>query len=69
MENKGYRVQYRIKNSQEAGVSYGPILQDIKHMMSFRIPDPDLIEYIVDHGVDGDWTTVESVGYYELDGN
>jgi len=34
-------------------------------MMSFRIPDPDLIEYVVDHGVDGDWTPVESVGYLE----
>ena len=67
MENKGYRVQYRIKGSQETGVSYGPILQDIKNMMGFRSPDPDpeLVEYIVEHGVDGDWTHIESVGYCE----
>ena len=63
MENKGYRIQYRIKGSQTTGISYGPVLQDIKRMMAFQIPDFDLIEYVVDRGVDGDWTTIEDGGY------
>ena len=65
MENKGYRVKYRIKGSQQTGISYGPVLQNIKRMMGFRIPDFDLIEYVVDYGVDGDWTTIENFGYCE----
>ena len=60
-------MQYRIKGSQTTGISYGPVLQDIKRMMAFRIPDFDLIEYVVDRGVDGDWTTIESVGYRRSD--
>ena len=64
MENKGYRVKYRIKGSQQTGISYGPVLQNIKSMMGFRIPDFGLIEFVVDYGVDGDWTTIESVGYH-----
>lgn len=67
MINKGYRVSYRIKNSSETGISYGPVLRDIKSMIDFRNPNPDLIEYVVEHGVDGDWAPIRNVGCSGID--
>lgn len=55
MEKKGYRVQYRIKSSKETGIVYGPILEEVKHMMFYGFPDHEDIEYVVEYGVDGDW--------------
>ena len=62
---KTYRAMFRRTDTKESGICYGPVLKDVKDIMTVRLTHPENIRYVVEEGSDGLWTTIEDKGYYE----
>ena len=64
---KGYCVLYRRLSDKEAGIGYGPILQDLRNVMLLRISqyDEDDVVWAIQEGNDtSGYVTIENHGYF-----
>jgi hypothetical protein len=62
---KSYRVLYSCTSSGAAGVGYGPTLEGMKDIVKkWKDTYGDSANWAIQEGRDGQWTTIEDIGYF-----